>query len=268
MTIRRITTVLIVLLVPVTVVLVASRLRAQEGVEKRFSQLDANRDDKLSPAELPQAAMFRLFDLNGDGEITKPEATEAFRKGVLKAATVNSSHDVPVTSIESSKPFSAPVRQGPELLVPGEHGIGDYVADFEFTDVSEKHHRLTDFKAHKTVVFAMTSTSCPISRKYLPTLVELAKTYAGRGVPLVQQVLAPAVHSSAGSMLTKTARSLAKKFASDCRTIRTPPDRYSIVSTATVMKSSTRKSSTACRSCSTASKLSKKRFWVGWPGLD
>lgn len=185
MTYRRITTALIVLLVPVTALLVASRLRAQEGVEQRFSELDANRDEKVTPAEFPQAAIFRLFDLNGDGEITKPEATEAFRKGVLKAATVNPSPDKLVTSSQPSKTFSAPVRQGPELLVPGEHGVGVYVADVEFTDVSEKHHRLTDFRSHKAVVIAMTSTSCPISRKYLPTLVDLARTFAGRGVQII-----------------------------------------------------------------------------------
>ena len=46
-------------------------------------------------------------------------------------------------------------------------------------------HRLSEFSDRKCVVVAMTSTSCPLSRKYLPTLVELAQTFSKRGVQFV-----------------------------------------------------------------------------------
>ena len=61
---------------------------------------------------------------------------------------------------------SSPARQGPKLLNPGEHGIGGMVADFEFKDLSGKPHRLKDFANQKAIVIAMTSTSCPLSKKY------------------------------------------------------------------------------------------------------
>ena len=80
---------------------------------------------------------------------------------------------------------TSPVRQGPKLLIPGEHGIGGLVADAEFQDLNGKKHHFSDFSDRKAVVIAMTSTSCPLSRKYLPTLVELAKTYSARGVALI-----------------------------------------------------------------------------------
>ncbi len=77
------------------------------------------------------------------------------------------------------------VRQGPRLLTPGEHGIGRMVADVEFKDIRGKTHKLKGFSNHKAIVIAMTSTSCPLSKKYLPTLVELAKTYSARDVAFV-----------------------------------------------------------------------------------
>ncbi len=77
------------------------------------------------------------------------------------------------------------VRQGPRLLIPGEHGIGGMVADFEFKDIRGKTYKLKDFSNRKASVIAMTSTSCPLSKKYLPTLVELAKTYSARDVAFV-----------------------------------------------------------------------------------
>ncbi len=68
------------------------------------------------------------------------------------------------------EPVSSPVRQGPKVLISGEHGIGGMVSDFEFKDLSGKTHRLGDFSNQKAIVIAMTSTSCPLSKKYLPTL--------------------------------------------------------------------------------------------------
>ena len=46
-------------------------------------------------------------------------------------------------------------------------------------DLAGKSHKLSELTKHRTIVMAMTSTSCPISNKYLPTLVELVKASAG-----------------------------------------------------------------------------------------
>ena len=77
------------------------------------------------------------------------------------------------------------VRQGPALLTPAEYGVGRFVPDCAFSDLSGGQHRLSEFSKRKLLVVAMTSTSCPLSRKYLPTLVEFAHTYSKRGVQFV-----------------------------------------------------------------------------------
>jgi hypothetical protein len=78
------------------------------------------------------------------------------------------------------------IRLGPQLLRAGDHGVGRLAEDVSFSDLSGKHLRLSHLTADRTAtVIAMTSTSCPISQKYFPTLVGLAKTYAPRGIRFV-----------------------------------------------------------------------------------
>ena len=78
-----------------------------------------------------------------------------------------------------------PVRQGPVLLVAGEHGVGRYVSDFEFEDLQGVAKRLHGDSDNELTVVAFTSTSCPISKKYLPTLVDLHQAFHSRGARFV-----------------------------------------------------------------------------------
>lgn len=78
-----------------------------------------------------------------------------------------------------------PIRQGPTILKPGDHGISSLVPDVTFTDLQGKQHRLSDYKNEKAVVMAMGSTSCPLSKKYLPTLAALSKDFAARQVTFI-----------------------------------------------------------------------------------
>ncbi|MBN8626275.1 MAG: redoxin family protein [Planctomycetes bacterium] len=79
----------------------------------------------------------------------------------------------------------AAVRQGPRVLKGGDHGIGRMVADATFVDLAGQEHSLAALCRDRIVVVAQTSTSCPLSQKYLPSLVEIAKEFAPRGVRLV-----------------------------------------------------------------------------------
>jgi thiol-disulfide isomerase/thioredoxin len=186
---RKVAVSLSVLLTVFVGLAVAKRVYAQQEIEKRFEQLDGNSDGKVTPDELRQPAIFKSLDMDVNGEITKEEATRAALRGRLKNAIGgamgrNNSNDE-VVPAEPSKSLEAPVRQGPKLLTPGEHGIGRFFPDFEYADlegVTQKLH--ADSKSELTVI-AFTSTSCPLSKKYLPTLVEIHRDFASRGVRFI-----------------------------------------------------------------------------------
>ena len=169
--------------------LVAKRVHAQQEIERRFDQLDGNRDGKLTPDELRETAIFKALDLDGNGEITKKEATRAALRGALKnligkAAERKKENDEVVPAVPA-KSLEAPIRQGPKLLTPGEHGIGRFVPDFEFVDLDGVSRKLHESDANDLTVVAFTSTSCPLSKKYLPSLIELHRDFAKRGVRFI-----------------------------------------------------------------------------------
>jgi peroxiredoxin/mono/diheme cytochrome c family protein len=75
--------------------------------------------------------------------------------------------------------------RGPKLLVPGEHGIGRFVADITYQDIDGTNHQLHQEPKSDLTVVAFTSTSCPISKKYLPTLIDLHEEFSARQVRFI-----------------------------------------------------------------------------------
>ncbi len=173
------------------VVFAAQRAYAQQSLMQRFNQLDTDGNGQLTRNELRQSAIFDRLDLNQDNEITEQEAVKANAAGALRGIVDFPEQEAPVPAfdVNDSEPSaiapSLPVRQGPKRVAPGDHGIGRFLADFAFSDLGGKSHRLSDFSMRRSVVLAMTSTSCPISKKYLPTLAELAREFEARGVQFI-----------------------------------------------------------------------------------
>ena len=73
-------------------------------------------------------------------------------------------------------------KEAPKVRLPGEAGIGRFVPDIAFTDLAGKAGKLSDLKTSKLTVVAFTNTTCPICKKYTPTLQRLEKDYAAKGV--------------------------------------------------------------------------------------
>jgi mono/diheme cytochrome c family protein/thiol-disulfide isomerase/thioredoxin len=167
--------------------MVTCQAHGQDAVEKRFEQLDRNGDARVTPEELPAAILFQRLDLDGDGAITKPEAVQAVRQGAINDRRGRGRGESPAGSAPAGAasaavaPHAPPVREGPKPVRPGDHGIGRRVADVAFTDLAGTSQSLTTIADGRIVVFAMTSTSCPLSRKYLPTLEELVAS-SGAGI--------------------------------------------------------------------------------------
>ncbi len=87
---------------------------------------------------------------------------------------------------QAAEPVSGPVRQGPRSINAAKHGVGRLIRDVAFTDITGKKHKLGDFakspSKSKVLVIALTDTSCPITKKYLPTLAEVEDAYSEIGV--------------------------------------------------------------------------------------
>src|SRR5262249_22379999 len=60
--------------------------------------------------------------------------------------------------------------------------IGKTIGDFALKDTEGKTWSLKDLKAKKAVVVVFVGTQCPVNNAFLPTLAELHKTYADKGV--------------------------------------------------------------------------------------
>ena len=108
-----------------------------------------------------------------------PCATFGLLQFVVAHPASSTSETPPASSVSSD------LRQRAKLLRPADHGVGRYISNIEFSDLNGKQHSLSEFKDSPYVVVAMTSTSCPLSKKYLPTLTNIAKTYSARGVQFI-----------------------------------------------------------------------------------
>ncbi|HEV3384409.1 MAG TPA: redoxin family protein, partial [Gemmata sp.] len=87
-----------------------------------------------------------------------------------------------IANADEPKTKPDPVKQAPRVLKPAEAGVGRLIPDVVFSDLSGKVGKLSDFRTAKLTVVAFTSTSCPISKKYTPSLARLEKDYTAKGV--------------------------------------------------------------------------------------
>jgi mono/diheme cytochrome c family protein/peroxiredoxin len=175
--------------------------------EEIFKWADKNGDGKVTPDELPNKETFAKFDTNGDGVITWEEAKpvlEAMIAERQRLAANSGKTDGPVRKrlgdfvqrlIDKrtwpSAPQSAgtgtatPVMQGPKRIKPGDVGVGRQVADIAFTTLDGKPHKLSDWKSQPGVAIAFTSTTCPVSKRYAPSLARLEKDLHSRNIALL-----------------------------------------------------------------------------------
>lgn len=145
-------------------------------IEARFKALDKNGDEKIAGDELTQARWLARLDFDKDGAVTMEEARDFF--------TTLFAPDAP-PSTELAPPFVAEEkspRQEPKRVKANEHGVGAMVPDAPFTDLDGKPRQLSALASGKALVIALTSTSCPIAKRYLLSLAALQRDFSGKEV--------------------------------------------------------------------------------------
>ncbi|MDF1862214.1 MAG: redoxin domain-containing protein [Verrucomicrobiales bacterium] len=144
-------------------------------------ETDRNGDGQLSKEETGGAEWFTRVDRNKDGVIGVAEI-DAVRALVKKFGDriLPTVPEIPVTREEVAE-----ITSGPEILKPGQVGIGRRISDVEFTDIEGKAHRISEVKKYKGLVIAMTSATCPVSKRLLPSLAAIEPRLMQEGIPLV-----------------------------------------------------------------------------------
>ena len=99
--------------------------------------------------------------------------------------TLLSAVSLTILAVHLSAVPSASLKQGPRPIDAAANGIGRWVPDVAFVTVEGKKGRLSDFKRKKALVVAFTGASCPLSKRFAPTLAAIEKAYGPKGVAFV-----------------------------------------------------------------------------------
>ncbi len=178
------------------------KVSKNDDLKSRILQLfpgaDRNGDGVISDKEetlLSRRAMARYpnADKDGNGLLSLQEKYELLNLAAQNSKkTPNKKSDEAMRGIVktdgvklSTKSSESPIRLGPQLVKPGEYGIGKQIPVLSFKDINGKTHSLADYADRSAIVFAMTGTGCPLCLKYAPTLANIARQYRNQGVEFI-----------------------------------------------------------------------------------
>lgn len=188
---------------------------------KRFKELDKDQDGFLNAEEArPVALWVNGADTNKDGRLTLEEITGRLRDQIAEAIAQRrgGGPEPEPPKYEERAPFYAPTdspREAALLLKAGDSSIGLRVPDATLTDLDGNSHQLAELTGKGPAVIALVSSSCPVSKKYAPSLGRLEAEYRAKGVAFV--LLAENATDSAADL-----RALAKSAGLTAPIVRDP----------------------------------------------
>ena len=156
---------------------------AVSQIDAMVKQFDVNADGKITREESAGAQWFNRVDSNADGVIDAGEL--AMVKKIVARGGAGGGRGMPTAAPAITPEDVQKVTSGPEILKSGDVGIGRMIADAPFTDLAGKEHRLSELKTSKGIVIIMTSATCPVSKRYIPSMAKLEKELAGKGLALL-----------------------------------------------------------------------------------
>ncbi len=84
-----------------------------------------------------------------------------------------------VLTLLTAAALGFPAAEDPKVSPPE---VGAVVPDFSLKDIHRRPRSLAGFADKKAFVVAFLDTDCPVANLYVPTLIDLDKNYAARGV--------------------------------------------------------------------------------------
>ena len=171
-------------------------------LEQRFKLLDLDHDGKLNAEEAkPVEFWVAGADANKDGFLTMEEIRESIQDKIVAMIEAKRGGVAPGAEPkidEKAPPMFEPKdspREEPRRLKAGECGIGTMISDAALVDLDGAARTFAEVAGKRPAVIALVSTSCPVSKRAMPSLARLEKEYAARGVAFV--LLAPTATDSA-----------------------------------------------------------------------
>lgn len=149
---------------------------------KAFNLLDRNGDGKIVEEEVQRSPWVDKLDADRDGNVSPVELEKGWNEHPVLRTTLAKRFPQILGYTEPAPKEEASPRQGVVQLRASEHGVGSRVADAAFTALDGREVKLSSFAEKKALVVACVSTSCPVGKRYLPTLAALEKGYAAKGV--------------------------------------------------------------------------------------
>jgi mono/diheme cytochrome c family protein len=158
-------------------------------------QFDADGDGQLTREEAGSAPWFERVDVDGDGVIGTKEL-EMVKAIVSRMKPGSRSGSLPANMPAITPEDVQKVTSGPEVLKPGEVGIGRMIEDISFTTLrdtdtpvradTDRQECLSHYlQGKKGLVVIMTSATCPVSKRYIPSVAKLEKELAAQNVALL-----------------------------------------------------------------------------------
>ncbi len=159
------------------------RREKRPSLAEMFDQYDVNQDGRVTAAELKNPGMMVLLDQDRDGVLTRREVSESvteFAADRRWARVKKSDH----TSLPGD-PTGEPLAESLQPMAPAAVGVGRQLLKRKVRTVEGRTLDLGSKPAGRGRVIAVTSSSCPVSRKYAPGLGRLEKEWCEKGVEFV-----------------------------------------------------------------------------------
>jgi Ca2+-binding EF-hand superfamily protein/mono/diheme cytochrome c family protein/thiol-disulfide isomerase/thioredoxin len=154
-------------------------------IENMIKAVDKNADGQITKEEAGDAPWFARLDQDADGIISAEELTMMRRIVAQRGDATGGGPAMPANTPTITPEDVQKVTSGPEVLKPSDVGIGRMITDLSFTTLDGQNASLSGFKNKKGLVVLMTSATCPVSKRYIPSVAKLEKELAAQNIALL-----------------------------------------------------------------------------------